>query len=114
MVDTRTATVTLSANGVENQTVTVVQRGIIITAIVKPLEETLQLYPNPVSDILHIEGLPIHSTILVYDIWGRLLFQQIITSSIYWMATDNLPAGAYYLGVQSDQKTAGKRFVKAP
>lgn len=114
-VDSRTATVTLSANSIANQTVTVVQRGIIITATVKPLEEVLHIYPNPVSDILYIEGLPLHSTILLYDIWGRLLFQRTPTSSIYWVATQNLPVGTYYLRIQSsDQKIADKRFVKAP
>lgn len=112
-VDSRTATVTLSANGIANQIVTVMQRGIIVTATVNPLGEVLQIYPNPVSDILHIEGLPLHSTILLYDIWGRLLFQRTITSSIHWVATDNLPVGTYYLRVQSDNKTAGIRFLKA-
>jgi hypothetical protein len=112
LTDSRTATITLSANGATNQTVVVLQRGIIVTATENLLEDKLRIHPNPVSNILHIEGLPIHSSILLYDVSGRLLLQCVSTSSYNRMTTDNLPVGMYYLRVQSEQKTAVRRFIK--
>ncbi|GAB3639437.1 BACON domain-containing protein [Spirosoma arcticum] len=114
VVESRTATLTISANGTANQMVSVVQRGILITAVASALDESLRIYPNPATNLVTIEGLLPQSTVLLYDAWGRLLHQQISTSARHPLATDNLPAGTYYLRVQSKQKTAGQRFLKRP
>lgn len=114
VVDSRSAIITIAANGTENRAISIVQRGIILTALVNPLDELLRVYPNPVSDKLSIEGLPINSTILLYDGLGRLLSQYRPTGVTYRLATDAMPVGVYYLRIQSDQKTADKQFIKLP
>ncbi|MBO0953022.1 BACON domain-containing protein [Fibrella forsythiae] len=112
--DSRTATITLSATGIPVQLVTVVQHGAVITGLSTPWQEVVRIYPNPVSDQLHIDGVPPGSTILLYDSGGKLLHQQNSVSGVNKLATDSLPAGTYYLRLQSDYNTAAGRFVKVP
>ncbi|GAB3959303.1 hypothetical protein GCM10028805_55160 [Spirosoma harenae] len=114
VVDSRSATITVSANGVSNQIVSITQKGIVLTALANPLEESLRIYPNPVIDKLHIEGLPINSTILLYDPFGRLVNQARNTGATHWLSTVTMPTGVYYLQVQSGQKSAGRQVVKIP
>lgn len=112
VVESRSATVTVSASGVASQAVLVVQRGIIVTAIGNSLEESLRIYPNPVSDALQIEGLHAQATILLFDAFGRLLRQHTNTSFAHQLTMDQLPAGVYYLRIQSDQKRAVRSVIK--
>ena len=114
VVDSRSAILTVSANGVASQLIAIMQRGILVTALVNPLEESVRIYPNPVSDIIHIEGLPLQATILLYDTFGRLLQQRSSAGAIYQFTTNGLPAGVYYLRIQSDQKSANRQLIKMP
>lgn len=113
-IESRNATVTVSASGVSSQAILVVQRGIIVTALANSMEEFLRIYPNPVSDVLQIEGLPAQAIILLFDTFGRLIHQHANVSFTHQLTMNKLPVGVYYLRIQSDQKRAVRPIIKIP
>jgi hypothetical protein len=74
---------------------------------------TIVLSPNPVKDILHIEGLSSSAkTISVFDGKGKLL-QQITTSNDnYTFNTRQFSAGVYFVKVVEAYKATTLKFVK--
>ena len=66
--------------------------------------EVLTVYPNPVNDILHIEGVD-GETISVFDAMGRLIMCEVCTGQL---DVSGLPNGVY--AVMSDKRVM--RFVK--
>lgn len=60
------------------------------------------VYPNPVSDIVYIEGLPFGTTVHLYDIQGHRLF----TTENFPLNVSNLPAGLVLLQAVTPQGEA--------
>lgn len=77
-VDTRSAEVTLSGNGVVSQTVSINQEGALVDAIVDVLgNKKFTIYPNPSSNKLYLKSdLDINDELLIslYDHTGKLLY----------------------------------------
>jgi len=84
----------------------------------------LQLYPNPVEDVLNINYTLTDSTessILIYDITGRLIYNvtnalnQTGTYSYKWNRLDNsgksVSAGMYLLSLKTNTKTVTKKLI---
>ena len=72
------------------------------------------LYPNPAEDYIHIDIQDTweNARITIYDVSGKLLMQQAITSETQDISVENLKAGMYILGLNIDDgKYATKRFV---
>ncbi len=74
----------------------------------------LQLYPNPVSDILTIES---DLTLQELEIWtmdGKKIKQQALNdfNSNVELNVHNLSPGMYVLRLRSDSQTIEKRFIK--
>ncbi len=69
----------------------------------------LTIWPNPASDILHIEGASGVRSAQVYDLSGRL-----VTSFLHAKEMDltQLEAGTYLLRVHTEKGVAATRFVK--
>ncbi|MFW5974902.1 MAG: T9SS type A sorting domain-containing protein [Bacteroidota bacterium] len=42
--------------------------------ITEPSEESLNIYPNPTSDYIHIDGLKTFLGIRLYTLWGQLVY----------------------------------------
>jgi uncharacterized delta-60 repeat protein len=73
----------------------------------------IKLYPNPVTDILHITGINKESTISIFNTEGKLVTQTTSANQTYNFNTKQLPAGVYYLQVTSENKKAVTlKFVK--
>jgi hypothetical protein len=73
-----------------------------------PGVEFITIYPNPVDDFLKISaGQPI-GQLTVYDMLGRLLVSENISSETYELNVSHFPKGAYVVRIVS----AGKRYTK--
>ena len=74
----------------------------------------IKIYPNPVKDVLNIEGLNVNSktTISLNDMQGRALAKTTITGSTYAWNIKQLPAGNYYVRIEADKKITSLKFVK--
>jgi uncharacterized delta-60 repeat protein len=71
------------------------------------------LSPNPVKDILHIQGLStLSKTISLLDLEGRLLQQITTSNSNYSLNVKPLSAGVYFVRIAEGDKTTKLRFIK--
>ncbi len=57
----------------------------------------IKVYPNPVRDILNINGVKAGNTIMLYDISGRLLLQQTALANQATINIASVAAGVYQL-----------------
>lgn len=82
-------------------------------------EQTLQndaisynIYPNPSTDIFHIE-IPFESgQIQVMDIHGKLLFELALNTSQTTVNLGQHPAGVYFIKITHDNKVINEKLIK--
>ena len=74
----------------------------------------MSLYPNPAKDIIKVQGLslPAETTLSLFNASGKLLQHSITTGESYTYNIQNLPAGNYYIKVQTAGKNTTLQFVK--
>ncbi|MDR0603683.1 MAG: T9SS type A sorting domain-containing protein, partial [Bacteroidales bacterium] len=68
---------------------------------------TVQIYPNPVGDVIHvsIENNTLNNVeIYLFDIFGRLLDRQKITDKKTVINMSSFSAGVYFLQIKEDEK----------
>ncbi len=92
--ETRTATVTVSATGVLDKTITITQSAYVNTGIESPSKETLTFLPNPASDDFTINVGEQKSTLSIYDNNGRLVLSKQIEGKSY-VDISSLSSGIY-------------------
>ena len=74
---------------------------------------SIHLSPNPVKDILQIEGLsPSTKEISIYDSKGKALQQAITANSSHSFNVKQLAAGIYFIRVDEGHKTTVLKFIK--
>jgi len=76
-------------------------------------EETLNswaIYPNPVKDILYMEGLDQVKSYVIYDVAGRKLEQFHNTTK--QINVSHLSNGVYLLQIHTDKGQVSKKFIK--
>ena len=74
----------------------VVGKGYYIAVDENPDESTVAVYPNPVSNLLHIEGVNEGQCLAVYDLTGKKVLQTAFTQEL---SVSGLPAGLYLLSI---------------
>jgi hypothetical protein len=89
---------------------------LVVMDIFVNLDETnvksIQIYPNPVQDVLQIKGLTAESnTIKILDLQGKVVFKtnQTNTNSIF---VNRLNSGEYVLIVESNNTIQRLKFIK--
>jgi len=76
------------------------------------IESDLQLFPNPVNDILKIKATYIIKLISLYDSYGRLLETININSEVYDLNMNQYLKGFYILRIISPGKSQTVKIVK--
>ena len=72
-------------------------------------ENTLQLYPNPANDLLHIEGKIQNGKVSIYDLMGRKVYGGEYQSVI---PIDFLTDGIYLLSITSNEgQVINQKFI---
>ena len=74
-------------------------------------DNKLHIYPNPVADELHIDGIQEEGTAMVYDVMGRKVLETTLKTNGS-LNVANLPQGAYMLMVIGKNETYKAQFVK--
>lgn len=74
----------------------------------------LKIYPNPVANVVKVDGLDANntSTINIISITGNRLSSAITSGSSYSLNIQQLAAGTYYLQVTTNKTTTTLKFVK--
>ncbi|MBR0323310.1 MAG: T9SS type A sorting domain-containing protein, partial [Bacteroidales bacterium] len=74
---------------------------------------SLDLYPNPVQDKLHIEAEAEIEEVVVYDVYGR---RQVTETPSYQgnlsVDVSDLNSGVYFVQIKTVECNITKRFVK--
>ena len=71
----------------------------------KGIAENVLIYPNPVSDMIHIKG--IEGTAMLFDSYGRL----VLSSNSNNMNIQKLPKGVYYIRIHDESGTVFSQKV---
>jgi len=72
-------------------------------------ESAVTVYPNPVTDMLHIKGANIN-TVNIYDVTGHLVKSAVVTNNT--ISVSELPAGYYNVRISGTEFSAVQHFVK--
>ena len=74
--------------------------------------QSIQFYPNPVTDILLINGIAQNSKLSLYSTDGRLLIQKPLHTGSNSVNLNELVIGVYFLQISNIKKTICQRIVK--
>jgi hypothetical protein len=73
----------------------------------------LSLFPNPTSDILHLNGLQNQSLVAIYDVTGKMVLQvEVDKNSNNSINIASLSPGFYHCRIQQNNQTAELSFIK--
>jgi uncharacterized delta-60 repeat protein len=77
-------------------------------------DPSLKIFPNPVRDILHIEGLNSNKTALikVFNVNGVIIKKVTTAIGCYNLNVRMLPAGTYYILIETNKKIEKKKLIK--
>ena len=85
------------------------------TENVKTDPSVLQLFPNPVKNILTVDLATVKSGKIkatIFDISGKLMFQKDFEQSKFPIPTADLPSGLYFINVRQGEAFFRGKFVK--
>lgn len=77
-------------------------------------EKSVKIYPNPVKDVLNIQGLNEQDKVQlsIVDVNGKVLIQKNVNTSSYQWNIKTLPAGSYFLQIEKQNKIYTYPFIK--
>ncbi|WGK64888.1 fibronectin type III domain-containing protein [Croceiramulus getboli] len=73
---------------------------------------SLQFYPNPVKDFLYLQSEQPLGRVKLYDLSGKLLFQQQVETQSFEIPFQNLSSGMYLLETGSGDRLQRHRILK--
>ena len=74
--------------------------------------EAFSVYPNPVNDVLNINGTDVISKVLVYNVFGQKVIELSPNTNTLSIDTSNFVSGAYFVQLSSDDKTKTIKILK--
>ena len=76
---------------------------------------TITLYPNPTTQILHLESKQPIKQITIYDIFGRLIKELAVigTKTKTTISTQEFSSGTYFVKIKSETGDVVKKIIKA-
>ncbi len=93
----------------ENKSVTV---DLSITSVNEINENSLSMFPNPVTNELTINNISKNATISIYDLNGKLLINKTANSTIEKIDVSNLAGGVYSVKVSDNHSTKTSKLIK--
>jgi hypothetical protein len=78
------------------------------------LESQLNIYPNPVTDVLNVQWNNTNETanLSIRDLSGRLVLSERLANGNAALELSNLSSGNYILELQTEEGTLRKQMVK--
>lgn len=73
---------------------------------------SIQIYPNPVTDHLIISDIIENSRITIYDITGKLIYQETLRNDVERISVDGWNPGVYTVRIHSNEGSFTSKFVK--
>jgi len=104
----RTATITVAAEGVDAQNITVTQSYLV--GINNEQIFNFMLYPNPANTHLYVNNAA-NSRVEIFDIKGNEIFTKNVVAEMEQISLTNFKAGIYIIKVTNNKYTLCKHFV---
>lgn len=76
------------------------------------LEEDIDIFPNPTTDIINVQTAGSIQSIEIFNISGQLVLHTIPLSNIWQGNLQNLPAGMYWVHIQTEDQTNWQKIIK--
>jgi hypothetical protein len=78
------------------------------------LEDQLNVYPNPVTDVLNVQWNNTNETanLSIRDLSGRLVLSERVANGNAVLDLSNLSSGNYILELQTEEGTLRKQVIK--
>jgi Leucine-rich repeat (LRR) protein len=73
---------------------------------------TVQIYPNPTSEFIYLEGVEPNSNISIYTLNGQELYSQNTSNEKMVINLSNYDNGVYLIQIQTDKTKQTYKFVK--
>jgi hypothetical protein len=73
---------------------------------------TLNMYPNPASDVLNISAQNTINTVEIYNVLGQKVISMQVENTSAEINVSNLNAGIYLIKYEINNSTSTKKFVK--
>ena len=109
VIITNTENIDISSLALESGQLTV--SGTQLSVEDQELERSIQLYPNPVKDILSIKSEAIViSKVAIYSVLGKKIKE--VKSNFESIGISNLSKGLYIIRIFSDKESITKRIIK--
>ena len=105
----RTAIVTVSATGLPNQTVTVMQAG-KTTGIEDLTNSLINIYPNPANQNFSINGFEGIATVEIFNINGELKMKYVSEANKP-ISVVNIPNGLYLLKIKTSTGIVNRKLI---
>lgn len=70
--------------------------------------DNIEIYPNPASDIITIEGVPLNANMQLYDAKGKV----VTTVNSTQISLNHLESGIYFLLIDNNQSKIRKKIIK--
>lgn len=76
--------------------------------------KNISIYPNPVKDVLKIDGLNAkeQNTISIIDVQGKIVLKTTTQNSSLSLNVKQLAAGSYFVKIEANNHTTTVKFVK--
>lgn len=71
----------------------------------------INVYPNPTSGIINIEGQVENAQIKIYNLLGECVYQNMSTSSNFNIDLSSQAEGVYFISLQTNEGTVNKKIV---
>lgn len=73
---------------------------------------SINVYPNPCTTFINIEGAPESSYLYIYDMNGRAIWAEKTTTTTTTVNLESLPSATYIIGVIANNKLITKQIIK--
>lgn len=108
---TRTAIVTVSAEGVTSQIISVTQKAGVETSVADFTNEKVKLYPNPVTDGFWVDGIEGTAKLTIADLNGKVRLSKEIVEHEN-ISVRSLPKGVYFVTIIGTKSKIERKLVK--
>ncbi len=79
---------------------------------VNNLSSSIKIYPNPVTNLLHISAPVTNAKVLIYDLHGRKLYEQILSNHLSTIDLSHFSSGTYMLKIVTGDRTFVYKITK--
>lgn len=89
----------------------------IAQELVEPIEEevlSMKLFPNPTADYATIEvngAIEPNTQLTVFDLTGRQVFTDVMTSNTYQLAVENYTPGSYLVVIKNGNNSLNQKLL---